>query len=973
MAVPPVAPAIDAARPAQARFLVTDEEGQPLAGARVSLMGPLLGWPPTPETPPVEHTDEAGVLRVERRRPQDADGVTWREHLLFESDGYLPTGWWVSFFPGAQKELAIRLEAERTTLIRLRGPGDEPLPRVGFAVTYVKDGVQYTDNGTPRLFFTDERGECLWRHGSLPEGFRLSRRPEGEILRDEPIVTVRYAEGETPPAVRLLQGRLLRADGSPAAGWLVARKARPAGVYGVMRGPAIHGVQVEDLAPVGPDGRFEVDAQTLLVVVSPEGIPMLYALNSRSWPPGAREVTLRAPEVRHVHRGAVVDEDGRPVVGLPIDVPTVEWNGRHWEVIAGWDAWRRAQWMRGAASTDGQVIAGITTDDHGAYAVPTYYGTTVELRVAREGWRWLGSELATADNIVWRRSTPRAVEELKQVTLLFEDEQGQSIPSISVGQYRAYSAGKALRHGGSGKDARGQHLFVDRSVDRIELEARDSERKWLPLKTTVSVADADDQVIRVTFDSSQRLLPLAGEIADPEEKPVPGARVLLYAAGEKRDELGNDFLNLQTVTDEQGKFFFDAAPDDCYVEIQRSRDHARPGLPGWTTPLAVNRQTREVAIRLRRGGTVKVMLPPGMGEEAAGMFLRRDGAPADMPVRLRNEYFSRSEDGSELRSDIIRPGRYLLATYRPEWTAALAALGAIHADVKQGEETVVDLRGMETAERLVPVGRPTSWNTVIVRHEDQVVSGAEVAVFAAVARREELAGWLQAWQSGDKSARESALVALRRAGAVAVDAIRADDDELRREDLLGQLGELGYDGLDRLADDLTDDAGSVRFEIDDGRQCVAVARVRGRLIGWLAFVADGAAVTVELQPARTLLIRPTHPNMKAERYDDETARIRPEAPMDAGMRGLMSALVHARTTRDYGGWVRREAVFDHQYLLPYPWWTEARATRVLEDLPVGSVWTVTLPEPLTEEGETRPPKSVRVTIEPGSGVQTVER
>jgi len=64
------------------------------------------------------------------------------------------------------------------------------LPRVGFSVSYVKGGSQHTDHGSPRLFFTDERGECRWRHGPLPEGFHLSGRPEKEKLADEPIVTV---------------------------------------------------------------------------------------------------------------------------------------------------------------------------------------------------------------------------------------------------------------------------------------------------------------------------------------------------------------------------------------------------------------------------------------------------------------------------------------------------------------------------------------------------------------------------------------------------------------------------------------------------------------------------------------------------------------------------------------------------------------------------------------------------------------
>ena len=279
-----------------------------------------------------------------------------------------------------------KLKTARTTRICLRGPQGEPLARVGFSISYVKGGTQYTDHGEPRFLFTDERGECRWRHGTLPEGFRLSGRPEQEKLKDEPVITVSYKAGELPLAAPLLRGKLLHADGSVAVGWLVARKVRFMWAGGISGGESQNSMQVEDLVRVGSDGIFEADAETYLVVVSPDGMPLLHELAPRTWLPGIREVTVRVPEVRSVHHGRVVHEDGKPVAGLPIEVATVRWGGQLWNIIIGKDAEGFPQSLWGATATDGTAIGGVRTDAQGHYTVPTYFGTSATFRAFREGW-----------------------------------------------------------------------------------------------------------------------------------------------------------------------------------------------------------------------------------------------------------------------------------------------------------------------------------------------------------------------------------------------------------------------------------------------------------------------------------------------------------------------------------------------------------------------------------------------------------
>lgn len=625
-----------------------------------------------------------------------------------------------------------------------------------------------------------------------------------------------------------------------------------------------------------------------------------------------------------------------------------------------------------AKATDGTEVGAIRTDAQGSYAVQTYYGSTVKLRAHQQGWSlkdWGG--LGTNERNIWRRSKTVDLERFKDVTLVFEDEQGQPITDIHTSQVQVFSGGKRVHSSLDwGRDSRGLHIFVEQMADRLEFEAKDSKRKWISKTVAVDVAGTEDRVIRVEFNETYRLHPLAGQILDPDDKPVKDVHVYLYAAVPRNpDRGGNDYLRLRTDTDEQGKFFFDAAPNACNIEIRRSRRRDAEGsLPGWTLPLAVNRKNRNVVIRLDRGGSVKVLLPAVMGDQARGIYLQREDATDETPGRHRNFYFDRDLDRNQLLSDVLRPGWYRLTNYRLDLKEAFAALGTVRAEVKPGEETVIDLRELETSRRLVPEARPKSWTTVVVKHEGRVVSGAEVAVYAEVARREDVARWLQEWRSDEATVREAAITMLKYAGALAVDAMRAASGELDRDGLLEELGEVKNDGLHRVAHDLSDDTGTVRCELETGRNCVAVVRVRGRMIGWQAFVANGQPVTVDLRPARCLVIRLKNADPEIDRHRYEWARIRLEEPSGAGIRALMSALCHCRTSRHSGGWIRREAVFDHQY----PMRIEGGRVCVMEDLPVGSVVTVTLLELTTEDDDPKPRKSGRITINAGSGVQNVE-
>ncbi len=967
--------AMDASRPARVRVVVQDDQGRALPGARVQLLRPMPGWRERPPTPVGATTDAEGTVLVERPRPADATRITWDETVRVVSDGYLPGGLRLHLFPGAQVDRTVKLENVRTTRIRLRGPRGEPLARVGLKISYVKEGGQIYDHGEPRFLFTDEQGECRWRHGTLPEGFHLSGRPEKERLKDGPVVTVAYKEGELPPAAPLLRGKLLLTDGSVAAGWLVARKVRFIGSWGAIPGSELrNSMKLEDLARVGSDGSFEADAETFLVVVSPDGMPFLHELAPATWPPGTRQVTLHVPEVRGEHHGRVVYEGGKPVAGLPIEVGAVRWGGQLWEIFIEKDVlgFRKSLW--GARATDGTAIGGFRTDTQGHYTVPTYFGTAAMFDASRQGWSLDDRNgLGTNARNVWKRDnqdTGQNLERFKDVTLVFEDERGQRLPSIQFRLSTRYVVENNARDDWEiGEDARGRHLFIDRSIDRVELEAEDWKRKWLPLKTAVEIRDADDQVVHVTLDDAHRLLPLAGRVFDPDGNGAKRARVLLYdATREKRDVHGNDYLRLNTITDEDGKFFFDAAPDRCYIEVASSREESDAGLQGWSVPLAVDRRTRDVEIRLQLGGSLKLLLPAGIGADADGIYAEREGATADAPIRHRGTYFQRDMDRDELLSDIIRPGWYLLKNYRPESTEAFAALGTVRAEVQPGEQIVVDLRNRNIAERRAAVTRPRSWITVVVKDDNRVVGGAEVVVFAGVAQPDDLSRWIAEATSDDPEVKRTATAMLKQAGAQAVDGIRAGRDTVNRDDLLKELDKAENDGLCQAIRDLSDDTGQVRCEVETGRNCVAVARVRGRKIGWLAFVANGETVTVALRPARTLVVQWKRAKTKDQAEIFDGARLRLEPPSEAGTRGLLSALCEIRDgSPALGGWVSREAVVDHLYHMR----SEGQAEWVMEDLPVGAICTVTLSKgPTEDDHESRERR--RITVGSGGGMQVVE-
>jgi len=943
--------ATDISLPAQIQLIILDEDDQPIPGVRLTFQTARRGWP---ESAPELFEAVDGKVLVKRSRPAAAAGVSWDEFVQIQAKGFLPVRTWLSFYPEAQLEQTIRMERSRTTRIRLRGPDGEPLARISLKIRYLHQGYQYTDDGCPRLLLTDERGECSWKHGRLSKGFHIANHPAEEFSSDAPIVTVHYSAEELPRPVPILRGRLLHADDSAAEGWFVVRGVRNTAVSGsfssIIRPDSMrYRMQVDELTRIGPEGTFEVDAEQFLTIVSPEGIPMLYHLAPETWEEKIRNVTLHVPEIRHRLAGQIVDQAGQPVAGFPLEIDTVRWEGKHWNFVGGCDSAYKS-WSLEAS--DGSAINTFRTDAQGRYTVPSYFGTSISFVTFGEGWSFDSiNEPGQEAKSVLKRRQSKELPPLKKLILIYQDERGQPVSNVSRLQMTTFCQGRAVYSFESeGNSSRGP-MFVDETVDRLELTFPDS----LPAhpKQTIDVSGPEDRTIHITLPDAVLKLPLAGQVLDPDGHAVKQVRVLLYY--DLPEERKNDFLGKRTVTDDEGRFRFDTAPDQCRIEIHA--DSERPALPGWMSPVVVDRTSRDVTIRLQPGGRLRVLLPEGIGSRAEGMYINHDEVQPDLPRRHRNSYFRQSSQRNELYSEVLQPGQYHLSNYNPDEEETFSALAPEPVTIVAGQETVMDLR-----DRLLPPPVPPPpkiWVTVAVHHDRQNVSGAEAYVLSSLASPEEISRWIEEAGSDQSQVRKKAIEKLSGAGAMAIDRIRTLPDTEQRAELLHELKEVDSDGLEYLLSDLTDDSGQVRCQMEPGRHGIAIARMRGRMIGWQEFVAGDQPVVLSLQPARTLVVHRLPKEEDKNHWEWMTLRLQ-TSPLSSA-RALMAVLcVTHPSFPESDSWIEDRGVFKQQY----PMQRRDTASWILEDLPADEEVTISLNHD-GSQGEESAIRQRTITIEPG--------
>lgn len=824
----PAALAIDLDLPAQVRIHVVDDKDQPLPKASVTLK-PALGSADEEEAGIQRTIDGSGTLLVTLPRPADwpASRVQWAYRVIAACRNFHSQKVWLTLFPDARIEKTIGLLPKKTTVIRVCGPDGRPLPGVDLAIGYHIRGR------------TDERGEYVCEPVPLT-GSRLWVSIAG---RSHPVevgsaATIRLDKQDLrqAPRNRRLAGRLLMADGTPARGWSVAKGSRHAMGCGSKYG-STDGYDAAEIAPVDAAGRFTLDRpDDHLLIVSPHGIPFLYPLAPNCWPDAERRVSLRAPPVRRVHRARLMYEDGKPAADRRIFASSVRFNSRRFYLRVGnWFGETVA--LSQAASPDRNRIESFTTDRQGRYSLPVHFGAQVDFGVKTKYGDCYPS-LLSGDDVILRTLYSDQRPQYKRITLDFRQDDGEPIPEMWLTHCRGQSAGEPVPSAGSNRyaDTRGVHLFLEARVDRIEI--RTSSRSWNRLCKWLDIPGPQDRAVTITVPEKLRRRPLMGRILDPDGRPVAGVSVSLYDV--QPHLVGHpNYLGFNATTDSRGRFAYDAAPDNCLIQLYRYTDDGNAwNLPGWTNPLPVSRQEREITVRLRQAGSVRITVPADPVVKACRFSLARTRPQKVHPhPRRSHSLVSDPEVPGSFLARYVAPGRYKLRTGLARTEYDLMAIESLAVHVVAGETTTVDLRDRAL---FPPRALPAVRLGILVQYGGKPVSGATVKVFPAGLLDGETRAMLQRSRMG---------------GWISVSA------------------------------DLSDDTGRSGFRALVGERYIAVARVHGSLIGWRGFSASKETdITIDMRPAKTLVVRLSEVKAPRHRSDSRSVWLRLRAvPADEAL------------------------------------------------------------------------------------------
>jgi len=370
-----IARGLDLAAPANVRVVVKDDQGKPVEGAAVRLMG--MG---NRENGSVK-SDAAGVALLHDWGQGKYD---WPARLMVEKAGLAPEARPLALFPGAQIEEAIGLAPVRQTWIRVLGPEGQPLPQVAISMEYRAGGVEgYWPVAVPNEIMrlrTDEKGEYVWEHRPLDRTTIWAAGHREFVAGNPAEVVVRVSAQQMVYAnvSRSLQGRVLLHDGTPAKGWCVAQTGGRYWGGATFLGTSMY--MARGLKTVGEDGAFQLaEATRGLVLISPQGAQVAFDLEPATWEPGERKVTLHLPAMAEIG-AVVVDGDGKPVAGEEI-VP--------WPMTPGtvsWTVGTSGTAAEALVNTRGEHLA-VRTDREGRFGISLPVGTSAGFNVTRPGWK----------------------------------------------------------------------------------------------------------------------------------------------------------------------------------------------------------------------------------------------------------------------------------------------------------------------------------------------------------------------------------------------------------------------------------------------------------------------------------------------------------------------------------------------------------------------------------------------------------
>lgn len=874
--------AVDIFRPGIVHLVVRDESGSPVAGAAVTLTPMwserVIAGPSVLKTT----TDRNGCAEFSRAAVADG-AVEWNETLQIEKPEYQPGVDFFSLFVGADIRKEELLKKSRTTVIHVLGPDGNPAPN-----------TQVVLQRLTRMW-TNQAGMCRWVHSQLPRGFDAS--VAGRVVHSPDVadlaIKLSEAEWTAVGGDRKLQGTLLEADGRPAAGWLVGQHCVCTGAGGSTMDPPTNYYQAERLDRVAVDGSFTLSADPELLLVSPEGVPVLYDLNPQTWAKGVRQMTLTVPAVRRVLRGTLVDEKERPLAGIVTQRLEMETRGRRWTCAIATDS-----------PDPGAAQPQIATDSNGRFVIPQYFGARAPYySFGDSGIFWSpANDSGPPVNIVVTPAKfpnpPPAT--IKEVILAFVDDSGKPIDGVVQETFNAYRDNKVTFSGvQSNNDARGIHYFLDKSDDRVEIETGGSE--WAPARKTFDLTGAADQRIEIKFSAESHYSPVRGKVFDSAGHPVANAQVTVFTEGVplNRGTFGRDYSWPRTVTDEKGQFWLKTAPRKCNIEVgDFDLAYSTAQMLPRCDPIAVDRDHREVKITLPSAGSIKILLPAGFEWSSSPRLVARSIFAMEAHA-AKNDWAWSAQFQYDPATKALIAGGVRVGIYRfaPDAIEELGDPSGQEITVKEGHETVVDWR----TRTLVP--SKTSWVSIKALAGAASASGAEVSVYA-------------------RSPQEPGC-------------------------------------LIRVTSDLADDAGLIRFRAMAGTQYVAVARQRGRLLGWQKIDAEAKEEqTVSMKPTRMLEIHLPHSPGNSDPATTAALHATVQLLQPTGLERDALLLNAAE------GWSPECGTPRTSLEMVQDW----KFDEVLEDMPIGATCHIQIGERFSSAPSR---KEFDVTVGPGDGPQKI--
>lgn len=867
----------DPSAPATIVVTIIDQAGKPVEGATVEVRPSM---PPAPvDASAKSGKDGKATLRV-KASLERRGGV----RLAAIADGCVEADAWLDLFPEGKFEQTLRLEPAGKTTILLCDPQGRPVAHQELEVRYYVPRQWQADTRW-RLVTTGADGRAELVHGAM-EGLSIEIRDAGPVKIEtsdgRAKATLSPSQMRHVAANGRIEAKLLDKDDKPAAGWQVA-----------VENPSNDGsyeMRFDKPLTLGADGRFVLDkCHRFIWAKAPQGHPLLFEVQ----PPEAgksRDLVLREPPVRRMHRAQLVWEGGRPVSAF-IE-PSVFLRGRLGE--------------RDSRVPPPVWNAGTSTDAKGWVQVPLYYG---------QACLWSGGELPRA---LWAfpsrqkhefRRMPQVFDppptDPKKITIITEGPDGKPVHGL---HYSRRSAGCVVMNepycrGVS--DARGSYVLVPKETKRLNLDAWPPD--WAGIDANIELKTDGDETVTVKIPEGRKMLRRIGRVLDENGRPAEGVAVTA---------LGEDRASASSITDHLGRFEFYVL-GRAALSMQYKTSTAHYDVTSLADGTWLDADQAECTIRLGKRTSVTVLLPESAQPEAQLALVPVTGTPTPPDERPEHIWLHLDKQVPAAVAHVIQPGKYRLMPLYRIWpdntdgiprdlTGRAPELVSMDLEIKPGPNTL-DLRKHKLTLPILPAGRCR----VTVRQDGKAVAGAVISLSSTPAvPTDDLVQAVKNLTATSIKQRQEAQARLLEAGYAGLGTAiaHADLDDLevaaRCKELLNAVNLHPVQEerseheppryLRRLvmqvARDVSDSAGRSSLQIEAGRRYVVVARLPGKAIGLTSFVAvDGGEVTVDLKPSCTLTVQ-TPLSWLKEQQADQRVRLSIKGPKADEAAALMLAL-----------------------------------------------------------------------------------